>query len=87
MDKEFLDEGYMHEQLEKYGEIEEFDDGIAWCPYCGYRNEMSEAISDCGWWDFYNEELVCDHCDKAFIADLTTVCRSYFVTKKGDKDA
>lgn len=86
MDKKFLDEEYMHEQLEEYGEIEEFDDGIAWCPYCGYRNELGEVISDMGWQDYYDEEFFCYHCEKAFIADVTIISRCYFTTKRAKNE-
>lgn len=70
---------YVDEQIELYGEIQEFDDQISHCPYCGYGNEI---VND-GELSFDTEYITeCGECEKEYIEILELYWRIYSTTRR-----
>lgn len=49
--KQELSMDYINEQIENYGCIEEYDDGISYCPYCGcavtWKDDLAKGFEEC----------------------------------------
>ncbi|MFK8242832.1 MULTISPECIES: hypothetical protein [unclassified Facklamia] len=69
---------YVNEQIEEWGKIEEYDDGISYCPYCGYAHEL-----DCeDWHETFEDETQCCECGKSYLESIELDCRRYTTTKR-----
>lgn len=73
-----LDLEYVNEQIENYGCIEEYDDGISYCPYCGYANELDFESSN----EAYKEETYCGECYKPYLETREIEYKVYTKTER-----
>lgn len=76
---------YINRQLKKFGYIEECDNGISYCPYCGYPNIIIFSFIN----STYKEETQCKDCGNDYLETREILCKMYVKTERlpiSDKD-
>ncbi len=76
--KQELSLEYINEQIEEYGYIEEYDDGISYCPYCGYANELDFEER----YEVQRKEVKCYDCGKYYLETREIDCKIYTKTER-----
>lgn len=80
--KQELSMEYIDEQIENHGCLEEYDDGISYCPYCGYASELD--VEDYA--ETHDEERECGECGKFYLESIEIDVRWYTKTKRLEVD-
>jgi hypothetical protein len=73
-----LDLEYVNERIANYGCIEEYDDGISYCPYCGYANKLDFESR----FEVYRATTECSGCDKTYLETREVDFRVYTKTER-----
>lgn len=76
--KQVLTKEYVDEQISQYGCIEEYDDGISYCPYCGHANELDFESMD----ETYKEKTQCGECYEDYLETREIDHRVYTKTER-----
>lgn len=79
--KRNLSKEYIDEQIDNYGYIEEYDDGISYCPYCGYANELDFEDNE----ETHEEERQCGECNEIYLESIEFDLKRYTTTKRLDE--
>ena len=77
---DFYEKEYIDEQIEDWGEICEYDDGLLVCPYCGKVYDTSYGDVEYG--EYEDEERKCENCNNTFLLTYAPKTYDYFTTKR-----